>query len=149
MDLFKSFKIYISKKIVIERKDVTMKQLTVLLLGVVAMIFVGLFPPWNYTIDFQQFHYQRPTGNFSIFITSLPHLEEFQDYYGLRIDIARLVIQWALIAFVIVALFLILRIRSLKDPMKAYCYCPKCQALTDTHASFCRECGKNLIRERE
>jgi ribosomal protein L40E len=147
MEIFNLFKIYIPNRANQERHDVAKKQLTVVVLGILVTILMGLFPPWNYTIDIQSIHFERPADYAFILSPPVPPSSidtQYSKIYGLHLDVIRLSIQWLLVIFITIVLILVIKIRSIEYFMTNTCY--KCGGHTDNQANFCRECGQNLRR---
>ena len=53
---------------------------------------IGAYPPWNYTLDYESAHREKPAGYFWIF--SSPKPESTAPAYGIRVDLTRLSVQW-------------------------------------------------------
>lgn len=67
-------------------------QRKVLIVGLVALLIMGVFPPWMYTFDFRSISNDIPVG-YRI-ITSPPEPISKMRGNGVKIDISRLIIQW-------------------------------------------------------
>ena len=72
-------------------------QKVVLTVGAIIAIFMGLFPPWAYTFDYQSTSSAKPAG-YSL-ILSPPDPEDNMPTFGVRLDSNRLFIQWIVVAF--------------------------------------------------
>ena len=62
MDFLKPFRATNGKN-----HDLVKTQLRVILAGLVIIIIMGIFPPWNYTLELQKVHLLRPAGYAPIF----------------------------------------------------------------------------------
>jgi hypothetical protein len=71
------------------------KQHKIMIVGVVLFVFMGLFPPWTYTLDAQSIHREKPAGY--ALIVSPPGPERDAPAFGVRIDISRLIVQWLIL----------------------------------------------------
>lgn len=89
-------------------------QLRVILAGLVVIIIMGIFPPWNYTLESQEVNLLRPAGYAPIF--SPPEPPAFiakTEVYGMHMDVGRLLIQWVLVGLAVTVILLFLRLRYL------------------------------------
>lgn len=85
----------------LEGDKMNRKQKTVLWLGIIAFVLMGLFPPWFYSINVQGLKSRRNTGYKSIL--SAPEAigeGRFQELIGANIDFSRLAVQWAMVAVI-------------------------------------------------
>jgi len=57
---------------------------------------MGLFPPWIHTLDLESIHREKPAGY--ALIISPPKPERNTPFFGVKIDIARLFVQWGVVA---------------------------------------------------
>lgn len=71
------------------------KQQKVMFASVVVFILMGLCPPWTYTLHAQSVSRERPAGYALMFAPPAP--EVAAPAYGVRLDVARLVLQWFLL----------------------------------------------------
>lgn len=81
-------------------------QKIVLWIGVIIIVLMGLFPPWQHTcnVGMYDIHSEQPAGYF--FIASKPQAKSESKYAGIEIDTSRLLIQWVIVA-TLTAAFLI------------------------------------------
>jgi len=110
-----------------------MKVKAVLLTGLLAAIVAGLFPPWTHTWHGGGGYIEKPAGLAFLFKPPLPDLQLFLAFtlagrgpmrtleqfgpdekvlvvqFSVRVDLARLVIEWFLIAFTVSAALVALR----------------------------------------
>ena len=81
----------------------TEKQKKVIIVGIIIIMFMGLFPPWAYFLKTEKGELKSPVGYGLIF--SPPK------YAGgtarVNIDISRLIIQWVVVSSEIVAVWLL------------------------------------------
>jgi hypothetical protein len=92
-------------------------QLKVIYAGLIIVVLMGLFPPWNYTFISPRGGYgqsERSAGYHPIFYPPPPEVENWP-VYGVRIDFVRLLIQWIIVGLLTGGLVLFLRER--KSPL--------------------------------
>jgi hypothetical protein len=108
-------------------------QKAVILTGAILILIMGLFPPWFHTMSEKGFPKEERASIYSP-IYKPPHhpeaktlvellrlydkpdrdtIKQFMEYidrrrWGVRLDISRLLIQWAMVAIVAAGLFLIM-----------------------------------------
>lgn len=70
-------------------------QKIILAVGTTAIVFMGLFPPWSYTLDYKSAKRTRPAGYSIIFAPPSP--EQESPIYGVQIDTRRLLVQWIIV----------------------------------------------------
>jgi hypothetical protein len=70
--------------------DFNKRQRTILTVGIVVIILMGLFPPWTHSFGDESVLIKRPAGY--AFIAAAPHLG-----YGVALDISRLCVQWIVV----------------------------------------------------
>lgn len=76
--------------------DFNKKQRTILIVGIVVMILMGLFPPWTATYNYKSQHSQHPRGY--AFIATPPHFTLYPiGSSGIVLDISRLSLQWIVV----------------------------------------------------
>ena len=75
------------------------KQVRLLWIGVVLFLAMALFPPWEYTLQTSEVRSAKPTHYGLIFYPPPPEHDAYG--CGVRIDFARLSIQWAATTLVI------------------------------------------------
>ena len=68
----------------------------ILLCAVAAFMLCSLFPPWLSTLNTSGIHSERDAGYHFIFTPPAPAYDS--RYYGVRLDCARLMIEWLSIA---------------------------------------------------
>ena len=76
--------------------NLNVKQRKIAIVGVVLFVFMGLIPPWTYTLNAQSIHREKPAGY--ALIISPPVPEDDNPAFGVKIDISRLIIQWLVLA---------------------------------------------------
>lgn len=67
-------------------------QRKILMGGLLLFLFLGLFPPWVYTFNYQSVHAERPAHYAFIAWPPEPKMGGFA--HGVAIDISRLLVQW-------------------------------------------------------
>lgn len=72
------------------------KQRIIIIVGFVLFILMGLFPPWIHTLHFKSIYREKPAGY--ALIISPPKPERNTPVFGVKIDIARLFVQWSVVA---------------------------------------------------
>jgi hypothetical protein len=70
--------------------------------GVVIIVLMGLFPPWNYTFDRPQIHSAKPAAYAPIYLPPQPEHDSVG--CGVSIDFSRLMIQLVLVVIIVAAL---------------------------------------------
>jgi cobalamin synthase len=73
------------------------KQLAVLWAGIIAIVLMGLFPPWFYPIDVGGIMSRKVAG-YKLLCSPPTGKGEAGDMLGASLDIGRLCVQWAIIA---------------------------------------------------
>jgi hypothetical protein len=71
------------------------KQKRLIIVGVLVFILAGLFPPWIYTLHVNRIDTEKPAGYAPIFDPPSP--EKYNKYYGIKLDVSRLAVQWIII----------------------------------------------------
>jgi hypothetical protein len=97
-------------------------QLKVIYLGLAIAVVMGLFPPWNHTFISPKGGYgqaEKAAGYHLIFYPPPPEYDA--PMYGVRIDFARLLIQWTIVS--LIAGGLVLFLRDGKFPLEAISEC--------------------------
>ena len=71
------------------------KQKKLIIIGVVVIIFMGLFPPWTYTFKggLRGTAYSREPAGYG-FILDPPEKQSNQVFYGIELDTTRLFVQF-------------------------------------------------------
>ena len=116
--------------------NINKKQKAVILLGTGVMVFIGLIPPWFHTVQQIGHPKEEQSSVYSpIYKPPRPKVYEYMDSFlanktvttqtykafqentnwGVRLDTERLLVQWAMVALVIVAFFLVLADKKPKN----------------------------------
>ena len=73
------------------------KQRKLLLVSTAVAVLMGLVPPWTNVVDQQDLHLDRPGGYGLVFHPPAPEIKGNVPV-SVRIDVARLLVQWAILA---------------------------------------------------
>ena len=76
------------------------KQKVISVIGVVLIVIMGCIPPWKYIDDSPMGYREIPAGYSLIFAPPEPDGEE---YFGVKLDMSRLAVQWITSLFVMAA----------------------------------------------
>lgn len=68
-----------------------LKQKIVIIVGIVAIVIMGMFPPWIYTYKDKSTYSMGPAGYSFI---AIPPKSRLYSGYGVKLDIPRIVVQW-------------------------------------------------------
>ena len=78
--------------------DFNKKQRTILTVGIVVIILMGLFPPWTCTYTYKSENSKNPSGY--AFIANPPEVKGFTfGTFSFELDISRLCLQWMIVLF--------------------------------------------------
>ena len=86
------------------------KQKTILWIGIVLIVIMGLYPPWIITGSWQGGQTENPGGYYFLTNPPTPDYKETTGIPGAKVDFSRLVIQWIIV--VVIAGGLIISVRS-------------------------------------
>lgn len=82
-----------------------MKHRRIVILGVVLFVLMGLFPPWIYIAAIPRGGpVEKPAGYYLLFDPPAP--EKSGPIWGVRVDVVRLLVQWAVVGAFTGAFFL-------------------------------------------
>jgi hypothetical protein len=70
-------------------------QRKVLIVGIIAIVVMGIFPPWTYTFKYESTYSEVPAGYSLILIPPAPRNTSY--VHGVKLDISKLIIQWLII----------------------------------------------------
>ncbi len=93
-----------------------LKQKVCIWIGIASFVLMGLLPPWVYRFDSDVVRMEASAGY--SFLTSPPapkegYYAEQGDFITVRIDVTRLLIQWAMVVVLVGGLFVTLRERRI------------------------------------
>jgi len=71
------------------------KQIRILIVAGAIFVGMGLFPPWTHTFNAESGHHEKPAGY--ALIVAPPKPEFHKAFFGVRLDISRLLIQWVVL----------------------------------------------------
>jgi hypothetical protein len=71
-------------------------QRKVLIVGIIAIVVMGIFPPWTYTFKYESTYSEVPAGYSLIVNPPAPREEGY--VHGVKLDISRLIIQWLIVS---------------------------------------------------
>ncbi|MBI4027691.1 MAG: hypothetical protein HY360_22075 [Verrucomicrobia bacterium] len=91
------------------------KQKIVIRLAVLIAALLGLFPPWVQTYHHVQVGYSRVPTRYA-FIGTPPSPQSGGPYYGVQVDLTRLLLQWFVVVLIAGGLACTLRDDSKKEP---------------------------------
>lgn len=69
-------------------------QRIISLAGITVIVLMGLFPPWTYTYKYEATYSERPAGYSFIAAPLSPRISSLSA--GIKLDLSRLLIQWAI-----------------------------------------------------
>lgn len=75
--------------------NLNLNQRITILVGITIGCILGSFPPWTYTFDSKLAHSECPAGY--SFIASPPSRSKDIVQHGVRLDLSRLLVQWAMV----------------------------------------------------
>jgi hypothetical protein len=73
------------------------RQRIVILAGLGAIVLMGAFPPWVYTFLGDGGGFSEESAGYH-FVASPPGKQKPYPAFGVRLDVARLLVQWAIVA---------------------------------------------------
>lgn len=73
-----------------------LNQRRVLVVGIIAIIVMGVFPPWTYTFKYQSMYREVPAG-YSLIVNPPTPEKGYGLIQGCKLDISRLLIQWFIV----------------------------------------------------
>ena len=68
-------------------------QRTIIMFGIAVIVLMGIYPPWTYTFKYKTTYSEEPAGYG--FIASPPSTRKSSLLHGIKIDMSRLLVQWA------------------------------------------------------
>ena len=74
--------------------------------GIVLVVLMGVFPPWNRVSEAPAYHLERSAGYAPVFLPPLSLLR----YSHIRLNVRRLLVQWGAVVIATIAL-----VRALRD----------------------------------
>ncbi|WP_291316708.1 hypothetical protein [Desulfuromonas sp.] len=69
----------------------------ILTVGIIAIILMGLYPPWTHTLNLTNIKRESPADYALLFDPPTPPERRL----GTKIDTTRLLIQWSMVAFIV------------------------------------------------
>lgn len=77
--------------------------------AIFVIVLMGLFPPWIHTFNYQGIYSEEPGGYAFIFDPPAASSKWGTYHHGLRLDVSRLLLQWAIVGIAVAGLVWVLK----------------------------------------
>src|SRR5215475_8469189 len=97
----------------------TTRERKILIVGALAIVVLGLFPPWREKADIPyKLHFEKSLGYHFIAspptssLVGAPRFSHLKDQTTIQVDLSRLMIQWIVTGIVVTVLYLVFRAKQ-------------------------------------
>jgi hypothetical protein len=92
-------------------------QKKVIMAGLVVIVLMGLFPPWVHTVHVKEIKIDRAGSYGFLFSPPVPAHKTLplENFWGVRLDVSRLLIQWILVVMIVCGLVVFLKKDNVRE----------------------------------